>query len=86
VWNLPDLSKNECTIHNATVNCYTEDNSEHPVANGVTQDFKTDSFVINVVGLLPSTAYSCEAYITNEAGSSKKSLVLFTTESAGKLA
>lgn len=87
VWNLPDLSKNNCTIHNATVNCNAEDNPEHPVANGVTWDFKTDSFIINVDGLSPSTAYSCVAYITNEAGPSKKSLnVKFTTESAGKLA
>jgi len=87
VWNLPDLSKNRCTIHNGTANCNTEDNPELTVANGVTRDFKNDSFVINVDGLSPSTAYSCVAYITNEAGSSKNSSVVqFTTESAGKLA
>lgn len=87
VWNLPDLSKNRCTIHNGTVNCIAEDNPELPVASGVTWDFENDSFVINVVGLSPSTAYSCVAYITNEAGSSKNSSVVqFTTLSAGKLA
>ena len=89
VWNLPDLSKNRCKIHNGTVNCNATDNPELTVANGVLNfgDFQPDPFVINVVGLSPSTAYNCVAYITNEAGSSKNSLgVPFTTESAGKMA
>jgi hypothetical protein len=89
MWNLPDLSKNRCKIHNGTVNCNAEDNPELPVANGVLNfwDSQPDTFVINVVGLSPSTAYNCVAYITNESGSSKKShAVQFTTESAGKLA
>ena len=87
-WNLPDLSKNRCTIHNGTVTCKAEDNPELPVRNGVTQDVKSDSFFVNVDGLSPSTTYSCVAYITNEAGSSENSSdeVRFTTEPGGKLA
>lgn len=87
VWNLPVLSKNGCAVHNGTVTCEAEDNPELPVANGVTQDFQNDSFVVNVVGLSPSTTYSCVAYITNESGSSKNSSVIrFTSEHGGKLA
>jgi hypothetical protein len=87
VWELPDLSSNRCKIYNATVTCNAVDNPELPVANGETQDFKNDSFVVNVVGLSPSTTYSCVAYITNESGPSKKSSDLhFTTEGEGKLA
>lgn len=87
-WNLPDLSKNRCTIHNGAVTCKAEDNPELPVRNGVTQDVKPDHFVVHVDGLSPSTIYSCVAYITNEAGSSKNSSdeVRFTTEPEGKLA
>ena len=87
VWNLPDLTKNKCKIYNGMVTCKAEDNHELPVKNGDTQDIKNDSFVVNVVGLSPSTTYSCVAYITNESGSSKNSsYVQFTTEPEGKLA
>ena len=98
-WNLPDLSKNRCEIYNATVTCTADDNPELPVRNGYTEDFESGSFVVTVVGLSPSTNYSCVAYITNEAGSSKNSSVVqfttepgfttetgFTTEPEGKLA
>ena len=87
VWKLPDLSKNRCQIYNGRVTCKAVDNPELPVTNGETQNFKNDSFVVNVVGLSPSTTYSCVAYITNESGSSKNSSeVQFTTEREGKLA
>jgi len=86
-WNLPDLSKNRCQIHNGTVICEAEDNPELPVRNGYTQDVEPDPFIVNVVGLSPSTAYNCVAYITNELASSKNSYaVQFTTKPDGKLA
>jgi hypothetical protein len=87
MWELPDLSSNRCKIYNGTVICNAVDNPELPVANGETWDFKNDTFVVNVVGLSPSTAYSCVAYITNESGLSKNSSsVPFTTKQEGKLA
>ena len=87
VWNIPHLTKNKCKIYNGTVTCKAEDNPELPVTNGDTQDIENDSFAVNVVGLSPSTTYSCVAYITNESGSSKNSSdVRFTTEPEGKLA
>lgn len=87
VWNLTDRSKNRCNIYNGTVTCKAEDNPDLPVTNGVTEDFETDYFVVNVFGLSPSTTYNCVAYLTNELGSSKNSSVLrFTTHPLGKLA
>jgi len=86
-WNLTDLSKNRCPIHNGTVICEAKDNPELPVRNGYTQDVKTGPFIVNVVGLSPSTTYSCVAYITNELASSKNSSALhLTTKPDGKLA
>ena len=86
VWNLPDLSKNRCQIYNAMVTCKEEEDPALPVRNGYTEDFENDSFVVNVVGLSPSTTYSCVANTTNEAGASKNSSVVqFTSEPEGKL-
>jgi len=86
-WNLPDLSKNECTIDNVTVICEAEDNPELPVRKGDTQNFTTDPFIVNVVGLSPSTNYSCVAYITIESETSNNSsAVLIATKPDGKLA
>jgi hypothetical protein len=87
VWNLPRLSNNRCTNHNGTVTCKAEDNPELPVTYVVTRELETYLFVVNVVGLSPSTTYRCVAYITNEAGSSgNSSYVCFTTLPGGKLA
>ena len=86
-WNLPDLSKNRCMIDNATVICEAEDNPELPVRSGDTQNFTTDPFIVNVVGLSSSTNYSCVAYITIESESSNRSsAVSFETKPNGKLA
>lgn len=85
-WNLPDLSKNRCVINNVTVICEAVDNPELPFRNGAKQNFTTDPFIVNVVGLSPSTNYSCVAYITIESESSNNSsAVLIRTQSDGKL-
>lgn len=88
VWKLPDLSKNRCMVYNGTVICKAVENPELSSTNGETQiGNDTDTFQVNVVGLSPSTAYNCVAYITNESGPSQNSSdVKFTTEQEGKLA
>jgi hypothetical protein len=64
-------------------------NPELPDRTGETEDITNGNttFQIDVDGLSPSTAYSCVAYITNEAGPSKNSSVVeFITEQEGKFA
>jgi hypothetical protein len=86
-WNLPDLSKSGCPIHNGTVICEAQDNPELPVIRVYTKDVETEPFIVNVDGLTPCTNYSCVAYITNELTSSENSSVVqFTTKPDGKLA
>lgn len=84
-WALPDLSSNRCQLQNCTVVCNAVDKPGLPVRNGASQEFQNVSVVVNVVGLSPSTTYSCVAYITNEWGSSRNSSSIhITTEEDGK--
>jgi hypothetical protein len=85
-WALPDLSFNRCQLKNCTVVCKAANMPGLPVRNGASETFKNDSIIVNIDGLLPSTTYSCVAYITNEGGLSKNSSSTeITTEQDGKL-